>query len=123
MIDPITAGCAVLLAGAGAAAIRLADRWLPGRHCDLCYCRMPGGWARFARRRFCEECAGLLHRAGASGQYQIATRAGSNARIAGLTDQAVRDAIQRALDWDHKFKRQWDSLIGLQVPGDPPDAD
>ena len=123
MIDLVTAGCAVLLAGAGAAAIRLADRWLPGRRCGLCYCRMPGGWARFSRRHLCEECAGLLHRAGASGQYQIATRAASNARIAGLTDQAVRDAIQRALDWDHNFKRQYDKVIGLQSQEDNRDAD
>lgn len=122
MIDPITAGCAVMLAGAGYAAIRLADRWLPGRRCDLCYCVMPGGWARFAKRQLCVECAGVLHKAGASGQYQLAMRAASNARIAGLEDQPVRDAVERALQWDVTFRRQWDSLIGLNPPGDPPDA-
>lgn len=123
MIDPVSAGCALVLFAVGTGAIRLADRWLPPRRCGLCYCPMPGGWARFARRWLCEECAGLLHKASASGQYPIATRAASNARVAGLTGQPVRDAIQRALDWDHSFKRQWDAVIGLNPAGDPPDAE
>jgi hypothetical protein len=121
MIDPVSAGCAVVLFAIGAGAIRLADRLLPPRPCGLCYCAMPGGWARFARRWLCEECSALLHKAGASGQYPQAARAASNARIAGLQDQAVRDAIQRALDWDHNFKRNWDAVIGLNPPGDPTD--
>jgi len=120
MIDPVSAGCAVTLFAIGAGAIRLADRLLPPRRCALGHCVMPGGWARFSRRQLCEECAGLLHKAGAGGQYQIAMRAASNARIAGMTDQAVRNAVERALDWDHNFKRQWDSLIGLNPPGDQP---
>jgi hypothetical protein len=121
IVDLLLAGCAVALAGAGIALIRIADRWLPGIHCDICYGLMPGGWARFARRSMCEECAGVLTQAADSGQYPIARRAASNARIAGLTDQAVRDAIARKLNWDRQFKRNWDSLIGLNPPGDAPD--
>jgi hypothetical protein len=123
MIDPLLAGCALLLFAVGTAAIRLADRLLPPRRCGLCYGAMPGGWARFSRRWLCEECSAMLHKAGADGQYPLAMRAASNARIAGLTDQAVRDAIARAINWDHTFRRDWDHVIGLHPPGDPPDAD